>query len=202
MQLDRLAVNRAGEVIITSSSGVWLYRTGFRDVLIDGDAEAGSGWLFSPDGAGYSTEISYHAQHGIRLGLDNGSNHPIDSFAAQTVTIPISATFAQLNLRLYPVSSEANVAPSSDAQYVTITPSNTGAISSTLLWMLSNAQTWQRYSFDLTSYAGQTIGVRVGVINDGQGGQTAMFVDNASLITLGSTGRRVYLPIILKTSIY
>ena len=43
-------------------------------------------------------------------GLPNGGNQPIDSFAAQTVTIPMSATLAQLNLRLYPVSSETDVA--------------------------------------------------------------------------------------------
>ena len=64
--------------------------------------------------------------------------------------------------------------------------------------MLSNAQAWQRYSFDLTPFAGQTIGVRVGVINDGQGGPTALYVDNASLITLGATGHKVYLPVLLK----
>ena len=206
--LDELAVSHAGEVIVSSSAGAWHYRTGFRDILIDGDAEAGRGWSFSADGASYTTEMSYHAQHSLRLGLANDSNRPIDSFAAQTVTIPISATFAQLNLRLYPVSSESNLVPqhrpsaSGDAQYVTITPSGTETISATLLWMLSNAQMWQRYSFDLTPFAGQTIGLRLGVINDGQGGQTAMYVDNASLITLGSTGTRVYLPVILKASSY
>ena len=64
--------------------------------------------------------------------------------------------------------------------------------------MLSNAQLWQRYSFDLTPYAGQTIEVRAGVINDGQGGQTALYVDSASLITLGADGQKVFLPVILK----
>ena len=54
--------------------------------------------------------------------------------------------------------------------------------------MLSNAHMWQRYSFDLTPFAGQTIELRLGVFNDGQGGQTALYVDNASLITLGPSG--------------
>ena len=143
--LDQLAVSRTGEVIVTSSAGMWHYSTGYRDVLIDGDAEAGSGWSFSAEGAGYTTEMSYHAQHSLRLSLAAGSNHPIDSFAAQTVTIPISATFAQLNLRLYPVSGESNFASADDAQYVTITPSGTDMISSTLLRTLSNVQMWQRY---------------------------------------------------------
>jgi hypothetical protein len=202
--LNKVAVSNAGEVIVTTSAGVAQYRTGFRDVLINGEIEAPSGWSLSADGTACATEINYHAQHALRLGLAQGSNHPIDSFAAQTVTIPISATLAQLNLRLYPATDETNLtaqdqstAPG-DAQYVSIAPSGTGTISSTVLWMLSNAQMWQRYSFDLTPYAGQTIGVRVGVINDGQGGQTALYIDSASLITLGSNGHRVFLPVIMK----
>ncbi len=205
--LGSLGVNRTGEVFVTSntsemvntsSTGVWQYTTGFRDVLIDGDAEAGSGWSLSSDGASYATEMSYHAQHSLRLGLAAGSNRPIDSFAAQTVTLPISATFAQLNLRLYPVSSESDLAVAGDAQYVTITPSDAALISTTLLSMRSNAQMWQPYSFDLTRFAGQTLVLRIGVLNDGLGEQTAMYVDNASLIILGPTGSKVYLPIILK----
>jgi bacillopeptidase F (M6 metalloprotease family) len=85
-----------------------------------------------------------------------------------------------------------------DVQYATITLSDTELISHTLIWTLSNAQQWQRYSFDLTPYAGRTLTLRFGVINDGQGGQSALYVDNASLITLGPGGAKVYLPIILK----
>jgi hypothetical protein len=203
---SQVAISHAGDVIVSSGGGVAQYRTSFRDVLINGEAEAMSGWSLSADSADYASEINFHAQQALRLGLARGSNHSIDSFAAQTVTIPISVTLAQLNLRLYPATSETNVAPqnrsaaSGDAQYVSITPSGTEAISSTLLWMLSNAQTWQRYSFDLAPYAGQTIRVRVGVLNDGQGGQTALYVDSASLITLGSNGHKVFLPIITKNN--
>jgi photosystem II stability/assembly factor-like uncharacterized protein len=199
--LNQVAISEAGDVIVSSDAGVKQYRTGFRDVLINGDAEADSGWQFSS--AAYATEINFHAQHTLRLGLPNGGNQPIDSFATQTVTIPMSATLAQLNLRFNPVSSEIQVAPQTqsgagDAQYVRIVLSDTAAISTTLLWTLSNAQTWQRTSFDLTPYAGQTIELRFGAINDGQGGQTGLYVDNASLITLGPGGGKVFLPIILK----
>ena len=203
--LNQVAISEAGEVIVGTDGGVKQYHTGFRDVLINGDVEADSGWQFSAIGAAYATEIDYHAQHALRLGLANGGNQPIDSFATQTVTIPISATLAQLNLRVYPVSSEAHVASQNqsvaagDAQYVTIVSSDAQAISTTLLWTLSNAQAWQRTSFDLTPFAGQTVELHFGVINDGQGGQTALYVDNASLVTLGLSGDQVYLPIILKT---
>jgi hypothetical protein len=202
--LNKVAVSSAGEVIVATSDGVAKYRAGFRDVLINGEVEGVGGWTLSADETFYATEISFHAQQALHLGLARGSNRPIDSFAAQTVTIPISATLAQLNLRLYPASSEATIAlqdrsaTSGDAQYVSIAPSGTETISTTLLWTLSNAQMWQRYSFDLTPYAGQTIVVRVGVLNDGLGGQSALYLDSASLITLGPNGQRVFLPVILK----
>ena len=122
------------------------------------------------------------------------------------MTIPVSATLAQLNFRAYAVSSETQIVTpthataAGDAQYATITLSGTVPISHTLLWTLSNAQQWQRYSFDLTPFAGKSIVLRLGVANDGIGGQTALYVDNASLITLGAAGSRVYLPIILKNT--
>ena len=150
--------------------------------------------------------IIFSGRRALRLGLDNGSNSALDSAVIQTVTIPLSVTLAQLNLRVYPVSGEPlavsqdQAVATGDAQYVAVTVSNTEALSHTLLWMRSNAQAWQRYSFDLTPYAGQTLVLRLGVLNDGVGGQTAMYVDNASLVILGPSGSKVYLPVILKNT--
>ncbi len=201
--LNRVIVTHAGQVIVSSDAGVWQYTTGFRDILIDGSFNADSGWTLVGD-ATYSGTASYDDRRALQLGPANDANTPLDSAAVQTVTIPISATLAQFNLRLYPVSTDLSLAQepqaptSGDAQYVSITPSDTPLTSTKLVWMLSNAQMWQHYSLDLTPFAGQTIGVRVGVINDGQHGPTALYVDNASLITLGATGHKVYLPVLLK----
>ena len=176
----------------------------FRDRLIEGDFEVGSGWQLIGNANDDAENIVFSGRRSLRLGLDRGSNIALDSAAIQTVTIPLSVTLAQLNLRLYPVSGEVITASQNqtttvgDAQYVLVTLSNTEVLSQTLLQMLSNAQAWQRYSFDLTPYAGQTIVLRLGVLNDGLGGQTAMYVDNASLIILGPSGSKVYLPVILK----
>jgi hypothetical protein len=192
--LNRVIVTHAGQVIVSSSSGVWQYTTGFRDILINGSFNANSGWTLIGDAA-YTSTIRYDDSRALRIGPANGVNVALDSAAVQTVTIPISATVAQLNLRLYPVSGETHQFV--DMQYVTVIVSGTPTIAYTT-FMLSNAQAWQRYTLDLTPFAGQTLGIRVGVTNDGQGGQTALFVDNASLITLGATGHKVYLPILMK----
>ena len=203
-ELNSVAVSRSGQVIVASSAGVWRYTTKYRDILIDGEAEAGSGWELIGN-AGAVRNVIFNGQQALRLGLDNTANTAIDSAAIQTVTIPISATLAQFNFRAYAVSSETQIVTpthataAGDAQYATITLSGTVPISYTLLWTLSNAQAWQRYSFDLMPFAGHTLVLRLGVANDGIGGQTALYVDNASLITLGA-GMRVYLPIILKNT--
>ena len=47
--------------------------------------------------------------------------------------------------------------------------------------VLENTRTWLPHSFDLIGVAGQTFAVYFNVINDGKGGSTAMFVDDAHL---------------------
>ncbi|HET7090318.1 MAG TPA: hypothetical protein VFL17_16900 [Anaerolineae bacterium] len=210
--LSDLTVTRAGHAIVTSSAGVWRYRTAARDILIDGNFEAGSGWdLATTPGtaaAAASRRVVYDGLQALRLGIDMGGNVDATSSAQQTVTIPISATVAQLSVRWYGASSEEQmaapepIAPASqaagDAQYLQIVDPTSGATLETLFWTLSNAQTWQRGVFDLTPYAGQSIVLHFGVTNDGAGGRTAMVVDNASLVA-DVLPYRVNLPLVLKS---
>ncbi len=202
-ELNSVTVSGSGQVIVTSSAGVWRYNSGFRDILINGEAEASSGWELIGN-AGPARNVIFNGQQALRLGLDNAANTTIDSAAIQTVTIPVSATLAQLNFRAYLATGETHMVTSTkslstgDVQYATVALAGTASMSRTLFWSLSNVQAWQRYSFDLTPFAGKTVMLRLGVVNDGSGGQTVMYVDNASLITLGPAGKRVYLPIILK----
>ncbi len=210
--LSDLTVIYAGHAIVTSSAGVWRYSTVMRDILIDSNFEAGSGWdLPTTPGtaaAAASRRVVYDGLQSLRLGIDVGGNVDADSSAQQTVTIPISATVAQLSVRWYGASSEAqmvapeSIAPASqaagDAQYLRVVDPASGATLETLFWTLSNTQTWQRGVFDLTAYAGQSIVLHFGVTNDGAGGQTAMVVDNASLV-VDVLPYRVNLPLVLKS---
>ena len=216
--LAHVSVNQAGQVFVTTSAGVWRYSSSWRDILIDGDFEAGSGWdmPLTPNPAGYSDRVVYDGLRSLRVGIDSGANLAAYSSARQTVTIPISASHALLSFRLYAASGDATLADRSrtfqsidairsplhpaagDAQYALVVNPVSGVISQTLIWELSNAQTWTHYSFDLAPYAGQTIVLHWGVYNDGLGGRTAMYIDNASLITIGPLPYRLYLPIIRK----
>jgi len=81
-----------------------------------------------------------------------------------------------------------------------------GTILGTLLWQSpSNGQSWQRHTFDLALYAGQTVVLHLGVRNDGQGGQTGMYVDDVSLVVarrVVDMPVHVYLPLVVKRHPY
>jgi len=220
-----VAVDRAGDVTVASSAGVWRYATPAQDLIVNGDFEAASGWRMpdTPRPAGYSDQVAYDGRRSVRVGIVNGENGYAYSSAQQTVTLPADPLTAMLSLSMYPVSSESvSVAqnevspqglasgvwpPSSssamlgDAQYVLVLHPD-GTILGTLLWLSpSNGQSWQHYAFDLAPYAGQTIVLHLGVRNDGQGGWTGMYVDDLSLVV----ARRVvdmpvhaYLPLAIK----
>jgi photosystem II stability/assembly factor-like uncharacterized protein len=211
--LSYLAVDHAGRVYVSTSAGVMRYTTNARDILIDGRFEAGNGWDLpsTPASAAYTQRIAYDDMQSMRIGIDNGSNGYAYSSARQTVTLPGNLTSAQLSFRAYLVSGEppltsVNAAPKNfsselpvvvDAQYLAVINPATGAISQTLFSTRSNAQAWQSYSFDLSAYAGQTIRLHFGVSNDGLGGETAMYIDNASLLITTAPLHKVYLPIVL-----
>jgi hypothetical protein len=159
----------------------------------------------------------------MRIGIVNDGNEYAYSSARQVVTVPADAISATLRCYVYPVSGDAakvaqdqvfsdgivsedllGAMPSAgDAQYLLLLDPSTGAIVETLFWELSNAQTWQAHTFDLTGYAGQPLKLHFGVYNDGAGQWTGMYVDNVSLVVqrppLPEVAAWQYLPLVLKS---
>jgi hypothetical protein len=68
-----------------------------------------------------------------------------------------------------------------DRQYLLLL-NTSGTILAVPLWTRSDAATWSSLTFDLTPYRGQTIQVRFGVYNDGNGQSTAFYLDDASVV--------------------
>jgi photosystem II stability/assembly factor-like uncharacterized protein len=221
-----LIVNGRGDVHVASSLGVWRYTTSAWNALVNGNFEADSGWdlLQTPRPAGFSDRVAYTSKRSLRIGIDNGSNVYAYSSARQVVTVPADTISATLSFYVYPVSGNPAVASqrqvfrqndtgsiqpaspvriaSGDAQYLLVLEPSGTAIWETLFWDLSNAQSWQHHTLDLTSYAGQTILLHFGVYNDGAGGRTGMYIDNASLVierpAPAELTPRQYLPLILQ----
>ncbi|UCC64062.1 MAG: hypothetical protein JSV36_03100, partial [Anaerolineae bacterium] len=218
-------VDGRGDVYVTSDLWVWRYTTPAQDSIVNGSFEADSGWELpeTPWRAGYSERVAYDGARSVRIGVDNGINaEDAYSSARQVVSIPADAISATLSITIYPVSGEAArilqdevLRPGmrfdelfgsgiavADAQYLLLLSPDGQAILETLFWQLSNAQSWQHRTFDLTSYAGQTFMLHLGASNDSEGGRTGMYVDNVSLIVqqpwpIGVASSQ-YLPLVLR----
>ena len=113
----------------------------------------------------------------------------------QKVNIPDEATDATLEFWLYPMSSEPeylklptilenldkiDAASWGDVQVVIIYDAVGNELERPVHMRRSDAD-WLPYSFDLSQYAGETIQIYFGVINNGTYGITSMYVDDVTL---------------------
>ncbi|MBK8986884.1 MAG: hypothetical protein IPM39_12550 [Chloroflexi bacterium] len=218
--LGRVQVDSAGSVYISSSAGVWRYRTLFHNLIINGGFEATGGWTLpvTPITGQYSGQVVYNGRSALHLGLDNSSNRNGYSSARQSFTLPPGTLQATLTFNFYPASGEATLAaqpdlrPQSrwlepeqtaagDAQYVLLIDPVTADVLQILHWGLSNEQAWQRYTVNLSpEYAGQPLLLHFGVLNDGVNGRSALYVDDVSLTILDGAlaPYRLALPIVHK----
>jgi len=154
--------------------------------------------------ARYSYTQSRSAPQSLRTGIvDQAKNIYSFSDGWQTATIPRNATSATLNMWIYPNSTQtmnglqaASVdalaaeplvgepfgeqALATDMQYVLLLDPWGNTIK-TLWWERWNYNTWMQLSFDLTEYKGRSVRIQFGTYNDGGGGITSMYVDDATL---------------------
>ena len=98
------------------------------------------------------------------------------------------------------VLESSDVVTDGDAQYVFLYDGSVENRLATLYWDLSNAQAWQRHTYDLRAYAGQEITLYFGAKNDGLNGATGMYIDDVSLLVIDDSlyPFKTYLPITLK----
>ncbi len=152
------------------------------ELIINGDMENDQGWVFPVTAApgGYVTDHYLSPQRSARMGLTAGPNRFAFSSMRQTVDIPALPPQGSLVLRWATLLRSVPVDPN-DRQYLLIQNDRNEYET---LWSLSggNTPSWQQCSFDLRSYAGQTITLHFGVKNDGQNGLSAMYVDDVSLL--------------------
>ncbi|NJD60890.1 MAG: carboxypeptidase regulatory-like domain-containing protein [Anaerolineae bacterium] len=168
-------------------------------VVINSGFEDNSGWEFPVTAytAGYTTSEKHSGSRSARTGIVNPADN-IYSYSStrQKVSIPSGSTSAYLTFWIKPYSGQvmgqalphkpdagASVDAaqmSGDVQYVLILDSNLNTIG-TLVWQISNSQTWTQLQFNLVGYAGKTIYLHFGTYNDGYDGISSLFVDDVSL---------------------
>jgi len=179
---------------------------GCSNLLVNSNFETGTGWTISPapNPSEYTTSLYFSPIHSMRSGFPIGTPYPapgewrIAEFV-QNVTIPVNAYYAQLKVRLLPRSAnlwgyhieeqaalealEKLKAPDRVvSQYGHVRDStNTYTLKQLFKWFPIHSAYWLYREFNLMEFQGQTVGLLFGAMDDGYGGNTSLYVDDAYL---------------------
>ncbi len=150
----------------------------------DGGFEAGTGWeiVQTAYSAGYVSRPAAYVrdpvrtgQRALRLGISDGPDAYSYSCAEQGVTIPAQATAAHLSFWLFSRTADS----AGDVQFLLVLKENGGY--DTLMWQELGAARWERREFPLDAYRGQRVVLHFGVLNDGDGARTVMYIDDVAV---------------------
>lgn len=178
---------------------------GCTDLIVDGGFEwDDEAWDFPiPGRADYTTAYAHRGQRSMRVGIASGDNVRTYSTVWQAIHVPVNAQDPILTLWYYPISGDTV----HDLQYALILDEH-GVILDWVFSVRSDSQSWVRREYSLAEYQGMNVRVSFGVYNDGEGGITAMYVDDVSLPICGpqptpsatpdTSSTEVFLPVILR----
>ena len=150
------------------------------ELLRNGGFETDEAWVFgdTPVKGAYDTTEVRSGERSVRLGIVSGPDIFSYTSVWQEVAIPAEANRVTLTAHVFPISYDR---PGTDYQNILILDQRFRVIR-TLSRGLSDSQTWEALSYDLSDLRGRTVNVYFGVLNRGYTGKpTAMFVDDVSL---------------------
>ncbi|HEX6553234.1 MAG TPA: carboxypeptidase regulatory-like domain-containing protein [Ktedonobacteraceae bacterium] len=124
-----------------------------------------------------STTQAHSGSYSLKLGSNSGQQG--DSTAYQLVTIPRSAKSVSLTFYYWPASNDSSTYAWQEADIV----NSSGTLIQQLFRNTTNDQAWIQMHFDLSSFAGQTIGIQFLDHENSNGGAyyNYMYVDDVSL---------------------
>jgi len=147
-------------------------------LIQNGGFEASGGWTYTGTSSPKRSQTQAHSgSYSLKLGDSSGQQS--DSIATQQVTIPASARSATLTFYYWPASNDSSTYGWQEADVV----DSNGNVPQQLFVNTTDDQTWISMSFDLSSYAGQTVGIRFLDHEESNGGAyyTYMYVDDVGL---------------------
>jgi subtilisin family serine protease len=150
------------------------------ELLLNGDFETDEAWVFgdTPIRGQFDTSVVFSGNRSVKLGIIDGPDAHSYTSVWQHVTIPAEASQASLTVHIYPVTQDK---PGSDWQNVLILNDRFRTIRS-LSHELSNSQTWEQRTYDLSDLRGKPIYVYFSVFNRGYTDKpSGMYVDKVSL---------------------
>jgi hypothetical protein len=138
-------------------------------------------WYINPTTylASYATEHVHEGQWAMRAGIAWGSDIYSFSSFQQTLTLPQLDSDDRMYLSFWYYRMTGD--NTGDRQYVLIMRSPDDFVY-VMYNELGNEQQWLRwYDWSLKPWAGQTVTIRFGVLNDGDGKLTAMYIDDVKV---------------------
>ncbi|RFP08466.1 MULTISPECIES: CehA/McbA family metallohydrolase [unclassified Duganella] len=168
-------------VWVTQGTGGGTTPPGPTELIVNGGFESGAAsWTASAAAITSDTAQAAHAGSG-KAKLDGyGSTHTDTLY--QSVTIPASATSANLSFWLKVVSSETTTTSAYDTLKVQVRSSANAVLATLATYSnLNKGSTYVQKSFDLSAYKGQTVRIYFEGV-EGTMVSTAFLVDDVSLI--------------------
>lgn len=156
------------------------------ELVVNGGFELPGSWTIGPTPrpAGRTSENWYSWAWSMRLGIKAPTSDALSySSVRQRVAIPAASSSATLSFWYWPATADY---AHNDVQEALILDVN-GRVLATVLRTLSNAQSWQYVSFDMTPFVGRTVDLYFNVLNNGVWSLPSwMYLDDVSLLTCGT----------------
>ncbi len=125
------------------------------NLIQNGGFEISGSWTFSGRPLPVRTTTRAHSgSFSLRVGAT--SHQQGDSIASQMVTIPSSTTSATLSFFYWPTTNDSSSYAWQEADII----GTNGHVLQQLFQRTTNDRTWIQLTFNLTKYAGQTIGIQ------------------------------------------
>jgi hypothetical protein len=154
-------------------------------VLSNGGFEAGNLSCWTTGGVSaptISTVQKHSGSYSALLGVTSGTEPNGDSSLVQTISIPSGAT-ATLSFWYWPSTTDSITYDWQEAQV----RNTSGTMLAQIMKVCSNAQAWTQVTYNLSSYAGQTIQLYFNDHGDGYGDLTYMYLDDVAVTITQAT---------------
>src|SRR6266700_2901100 len=148
------------------------------NLIQNGGFETSDSWTYAgQDSPARTTSRAHSGSYSLQVGLSLGQQG--DSITYQMVTIPGLDTSGTLSFSYWPASNDSSSYAWQEANII----NSSGQVIERLFQKTTNDRTWIQLTFDLSRYAGQTIGIQFldHENSNGYSYYTYMYVDDVAL---------------------
>ncbi len=148
------------------------------NLIQNGGFETSGSWIYAGQNYPVRTTAKAHSgNYSLQVGTTSGQQG--DSIASQMVTIPSSTTSASLSFYYWPGTNDSSQYAWQEADII----NSSGQVIQQLFRKTTNDRAWIQLTFDLSKYAGQTIGIQFldHENSNGYSYYAYMYVDNVAL---------------------